>query len=45
MQQLNGDMAVAIVGMGMEVWNSKDGSVKVMSTAIPPEVIPNSGKY
>ena len=43
-QDLNGNMVVAIVGMGMEVWNPQDGSVTIISTAIPPEVIPNSGK-
>jgi hypothetical protein len=43
-QNLNGDKVVAIVGKGMEVWNPQDGSTKIVSTAIPPEVALNAGK-
>ena len=42
-QDQNGDMVVAIVGKGMEIWNPLDGSAKVISTAIPPEVPSNTG--
>ena len=38
-------MVVAILGKGMEIWNPLDGSATVISTAIPPEVAPNSGIY
>ena len=48
---MKGNTFVAIVGgyfphsKGMEIWNPLDGSVKIMTDMIPPEIGAPAGKY
>ena len=50
-KDLKGNTFVAIVGglfpesKGMEIWNPLDGSVKMMTDMIPPEIGAPAGKY